>query len=270
MKINWQAPTAALVLMSGMALSTEKAIAADGKNVFGIDTASVTYGPYARIQFGGIAQSFGDAYWLPPGYPDDPKIEFNLGDQNAGFAELAVGYDWMNGFRADLSLSLADRSDLAGPCASASNNSPCSDHADITGGSVRTTAIMGNLFYAPLERRGSSARFQPFIVGGLGIASNSVGDWTRVNVGKDKGPRTFFGDKTSDLAWSLGFGMSYQLTKPGQHPVILEASYRYYDFGTAKGSSTPTGAGGVPVEPLTFNNTGQVVSVGLRIPLQKY
>lgn len=249
-----------------MASTTGTAFGADSQSLFGIDSASVTYGPYARVEIGGAAQSFKDAYWLPPGYPADPRVTFDLGDKNTGFGSVAVGHDWMNGFRADLSLSITGRSDIAGNCSSASDGTACATHADITGGSVKTTALMGNVFYSPLEQRGSNSRFQPFIVGGLGIASNDVGDWTRENAGS----RTFLGDRTTDLAWSIGVGMAYQVSKPGKRPVILEASYRYYDFGTAKGSATPATGTSLPVEPLTFNTTSQVLSVGLRIPLTKY
>jgi len=138
--------------------------------------------------------------------------------------------------------------------------------------SVKTTALLGTVFYAPLEARGSNAVLQPFLSAGLGLAQNKVGDWTRVNPGATQPSRTFAGDTSSSLAWSVGAGLSYQVTKPGKWPVILEASVRYYDFGSASGGATPLAGSGAsqPVQPLTFDHSQSVVSIGVRIPLRRY
>ena len=133
---------------------------------------------------------------------------------------------------------------------------------------------MANVFYAPLEARGSNSVFQPFVTAGLGVAQNEVGDWTRLNTatGAVRRTRTFEGDTTSNFAWSVGLGASLQVTRPGKWPIIVETAYRYYDFGEAKGSSTPLPNQGLgqPVEPLTFEHTSHVVTLGVRIPLQRY
>ena len=133
---------------------------------------------------------------------------------------------------------------------------------------------MANVFYAPMEARGSNAVFQPFVVAGIGVAENEVSEWTRRNTASGAGRtfRTFEGDTNSGVAWSVGLGASLQVTKPGKWPVILEAAWRYYDFGEANGGTTPLpGEGnGVPAKALTFENTSNVVSFGLRIPLQRY
>lgn len=251
------------------------AVAQDGQSLFGQRTASVTYGPYARFELGGALPSPDDGYWLPPGYVDgvtgDPRVNFDLDGDSRGFGAIALGYDWMNGFRGDLSLTFTGSTSITGPCSGASDGTPCSGHANIIGGSVKTTALMGNVFYSPLEQRGSNSVFQPFIVGGIGLAHNKVGPWTRENTSGGPAPvRSFEGDSKTDLAWSLGFGASLQVTRPGKWPVIVEASWRYYDFGEASGGATPITAGGVPVQPLTFNQRDQVVSIGVRIPLRRY
>ncbi|MBI1416073.1 MAG: hypothetical protein GC146_02515 [Limimaricola sp.] len=175
------------------------AASADGAPILGGNPASVTYGPYARVELGAAMASFGDAYWLPPNYPTDPKVVFDLGDGHPGFGSIALGHDWMNGFRADVGLVMTGKSGLAGPWSYTDPSTP-GPHADITGGAVHTTAVMASLFYSPLEQRGSSARVQPFLVGGVGFASNAVDDWTRTNFTAPRDDRTFSGATTSSFA----------------------------------------------------------------------
>jgi hypothetical protein len=241
-----------------------------GAQVGNPDQASVTYGPYARFEIGRSDYSADNGYWHPPGYPADPQINFNLSAKDAGFGALAIGYDWQNGFRGDVSLSVSGSANVAGPCSSASDGTPCTTHADISDASIRTAAIMGNVFYSPLEQAGNDSRFQPFLVGGIGLARNKVGQWTRYNAGAGTPTRTFQGDTSVELAWSVGAGAAYQLTRPGEWPVMLEASWRYYDYGTAQGGAQPVGGGSQPQKPLTFDNTAHVIAIGLRVPLQRY
>ena len=234
------------------------------------DQASVTYGPYARFEVGSVDNLADSGYWHPPGYPSDPRINFDLSAKDAGFGAMAIGYDWQNGFRGDVSLSVSGSANVAGPCSSASDGSPCATHADISDASIRTTALMANVFYSPLEQAGNDSRFQPFLVGGVGLARNKVGQWTRVNPLSGRPTRTFQGNSSVDVAWSVGAGAAYQLTKPGEWPVMLEASWRYYDYGTAEGGVQPVGAGSQPQKALTFDNTAHVIAIGIRVPLQRY
>lgn len=237
------------------------------------DQASVTYGPYARFEIGRSDYSADNGFWHPPGFPADPQVNFNLSAKKTGFGALAIGYDWQNGFRGDVSLSVSGSANVAGPCSSASDGSSCATHADISDASISTAAVMGNVFYSPLGQAGNDSRFQPFLVAGLGLARNKVGQWTRVNTvpPATHGTRTFQGNSSVDLAWSVGAGAAYQLTRPGEWPVMLEASWRYYDYGTAEGGAQSVGAGtSQPQKPLTFDNTAHVIAVGIRIPLQRY
>ncbi|MCV2880103.1 hypothetical protein OE699_14730 [Sedimentimonas flavescens] len=269
---------AALVLavIAGVTVEPGRAMAQDAISPtsfpsFGV--ASVTYGPYLRIEGGYASRSLHDAYWLPPGYPGkDPRVNFDLDDDKGAIWGVAAGYDWLNGFRADVELLGRSGMDLNGVWASPGPG----PHADITGGTVRTTALMANLYYAPLEQRGSHSRFQPFLFSGLGLANNKVSTWTRTNPdaegGEERTDRSFEGDSNLTIAAAIGFGASIQLTKPGQHPVILEAAYKYYYFGTAHGGATPLPGSGTsePYKPLTFKPNDQVVTLSLRIPLKRY
>ncbi|OWY16814.1 hypothetical protein B6V73_08080 [Thioclava sp. JM3] len=238
------------------------ATAQDSANFFKVGTASVTYGPYVRFGLGVANTRPSDEHWLPPGQ-SDPRIDFNLSNDTSGFGEIAFGYDWMNGFRGDVSVLTTGSATTTGP------HTTSGEHADITSASVSTSAVMGNLYYSPFEQMGVNSRLHPFVVAGLGYANNKVSDWTRTNTAKQPENRTFSGDTHGDFAYSLGIGMAYQLTAPGKHPAILEMSYRYYSFGTAKGGSTPLTSGESPVAPLTFENDAHVLSISLRIPLQR-
>lgn len=263
-------------LVALLPFSAVEAVAQEEQNLFGQRVASVTYGPYARVELGQAGLSLDDAYWLPPG-EDDPRIDFDatpLSDP-VGFGAIALGYDWQNGVRADVSLFATGSSDVAAPCSSASDATPCATHSDITDASIKTTGLMGNVFYTPFEARGSNSTFQPFVVAGLGVANNKVGEWTRT-----KNPdnptletdtvRTFEGDNTTNLAWSLGIGASLQVTRPGKWPVLVEFTLRHYDFGKASGGINPVTSGHEPIQPFTFDNTAQVLTLGVRIPLKRY
>lgn len=256
--------------------STSAVMAQDSLGLFGGETASVTIGPYLRMELGAADPSFSGAHWRPAGYDPtpgvgDPEVRFSLNGDSSTVGSLAFGHDWQ-GWRADVAVMKFGETTASGPCSSASDGTPCSDHADIDRAPVSTTALMGNVFYAPFEARGSNSVFQPFIVGSIGVAHNEVGDWTRSNPASARPLRTFEGDSSTSLAWSVGVGASYQVTRPGKWPVLVEASWKYYDLGEAQGGATPLPGNGAsePVRPLTFDTTQSVVSVGIRIPLVRY
>ncbi len=273
MKTKVEKSVLAIGLMAVVALGAQAggAFAEDGPSLFDVKTASVTYGPYVRLEFGHASLMPDDAYWLPPG-ASDPRINFDASAGNSAFGAVAAGYDWQNGIRADLAMFGTGTSHVTAPCSSVVGGGDCADHADISDASVSTRGAMLNVFYAPLEARGSDATFQPFVVGGLGIAVNHVGEWTRENLTKTRTTRVFEGDSTSNLALSVGLGASWQVTRPGKRPVLVEASWRYYDFGTASGGAAPLPGNGAdePRQPFRFDHNAQVVSFGVRIPLERY
>lgn len=240
-----------------------------GATLFGKTSASVTYGPYLRFEAGRSSTDLSDANWLTPG-PADPRVFFDFADQDSTFVGAAAGFDWMNGFRADLGLVFAGEVDATGPWSYTVPTDP-GPHADITAATVRTTALMGSVFYSPLEQRGVNSRVQPYLVAGLGLARNEMSDWTRSNAASPNPVRTFAGDSSVDLAWSLGAGVSMQVTRPGQHPVLVDLSLRYYDFGAAEGGTTPVSGGGrIPRDPLQVDRADTVVTLGIRVPLKRY
>lgn len=257
------------VAVAASASHADETKATAGATLFGKSSASVTYGPYLRFEVGPTSTDLSDPNWLPPG-PSDPRVFFDFADQDSTFVSAAVGFDWMNGFRADIGLLSAGEVDATGPW-SYTVPAIAGPHATISDATVRTTALMGNVFYSPLEQRGVNSRVQPYVVLGLGLARNSMSAWTRTNAASTNPVRTFEGDANVDLAYSLGVGVSVQVTRAGQHPVLIDLSYRYYDFGTAEAGTAPvTGTGNSPRDALNFDRRDSVVSIGVRIPLQRY
>lgn len=226
-------------------------------------------GPYLRFELGAIVPELDDAYWLPPG-PADPQINFDLDGDNAAFAGIAFGYDWQNGYRADVSILHSADIGFSGPCVSASDGSDCdlTPHADISDGAVSSTALMANLFYSPMQANGSNSTFQPYLVAGLGLARNTVDSWTRVNPASGNPVRIFGSNTETEFAWSLGLGASWEITQAGSQPLLFDVSWRYFDLGSAVGGDVADVGAGVPRQPLTFDMTAHTFSVGLRIPLQ--
>ncbi|MHC0052127.1 outer membrane protein [Actibacterium sp. D379-3] len=249
---------------------TQQAQAQDGKSLFGVTSASVTYGLYARVDLGGASLDTDDAYWESPGYPSDPRVFFDIDADNVAFGGIGAGFDWMNGFRGDVSLLIFGESDFDGSWSSTQPATP-GPHADVRG-SISSTAVMATGYYSPLEYAGRNSKVQPFLSAGLGVARNKMGDWTRINATSTSVERTFNGDYSTHIAWSLGAGVAAELKGPGNRPFLLEASYRYFDLGTAKGGSTPLPGNGSsePVTPLRFENRDHVISLSLRIPLRRY
>lgn len=263
---------ATLAVIAATTVSTSADAQENSIVALSTQTASVTYGPYARLSFGTSTSSYDDGRWQNGA--GDPTIFFDLGDDTGGFGEFAFGFDWQNGFRGELAIGRFGDTDFTGPCSSTSNATPCNDHADISGGSVNSTVVMGNVYYAPFEHRGNASVFQPFLVAGMGFSRNEVSEWTRAaNPGSPSTRpfRSFEGNTDTQFAWSVGLGAAWQISRPGQHPVIVEASWRYFDLGEASGGSTPLpgNGAGAPLVPLTFENTRQVFSLGIRIPLQR-
>lgn len=213
-------------------------------------------------------------YWQSPG-PGDPQITYDVsGDATfAGF--LSVGRTVRDGVRADFSLGVIGNQDIHADWVSpppAGDPKP-NDHANMDT-SVSAIAGMFNVSVEPLTLAGHNGAVQPFITAGIGLANVSMGDWTRTNdatnMGGDpnfKRVRTFDGNSNLNFAWSIGGGVSVDITETMNRPAYLDLSYRYIDMGNVSGGFTPiSDNGNEPIEPFNFDYTVHVVSVGLRIP----
>ena len=254
--------------IAGSVVSAGETPVASGQTLFGRTSGSVTFGPYVRFEAGRTTTDLSGANWVPPG-ASDPRVFFDTTDDDNAFVGAAIGFDRMNGFRAEGAILSAGELDASGPWSYTVPAVP-GPHADITAASVRTTALMGSVYYAPLEQRGVNSRIQPYLVAGLGFARNEMSDWTRTNVAAGTPVRTFEGDSKLDIAYSVGLGVEMQVTRPGQHPVLVDLSWRFYDFGTAEGSTTPLTGGQRPREAFNVDRRDNVISLGVRVPLNRY
>lgn len=216
---------------------------------------------------GGARYGSRDVNWLPPGFPGDPQVFFDLDADNAVFGAMAIGHTNSRNLRAEVALNLFGSSDFAGPW-TYTLPATTGPHADMSG-SVKSVALMANGYYS----FDTVGKVTPFVTAGLGLARNTTGIWTRTNtaaVPPTPVTRSFSGASKNNLAWTVGLGVAMDVGPVmGSAPATLELARRYFDLGTANGGSTPVtgGPGGVPVAPLNFNVSTNVISVGLRIPL---
>lgn len=256
-------------LIGAVSLGVTKVHAQSEGSLFGVESRGLTYGPYIRAELGYDLSLTEDGFWDPPG-ASDPRIFFDLDGDNAAFGSVAGGFDWMNGFRADLSFSYFSGKDIAGDWFRTEPPS-AGPHASVAA-DVSTFAVMGNVFYSPFEASGRSAKFNPYLTMGAGFAVNDMDDWTRINESNLARPtRQFEGGTNTDLAWSVGVGMSWRTEAFGSREALIDAGIRYYNLGRAVGGATPLPGSGseAPRTPLTIDMESTVVSIGIRIPLQR-
>lgn len=219
---------------------------------------------YLRLELGAARGSADNANWLPPGYPGDPQVFFDLDTDSTALGAVALGRSLGNGWRAEGALNLFGRADVSGPW-SYTVPETSGPHADVAG-SVRSVALLANGYY-DIATGGTAT---PFVTLGVGLSHNTMGDWTRINPDSERTTRGFEGGSDTGFAWSVGLGVAQDVGPViGSAPAKLEVAWRYFDLGSVTGGATPlpgSGSGGDPVQPLRFDVSNQVISVGLRIP----
>ena len=227
--------------------------------------AALAEGEYLKLQLGTFAPTATDENWQPPGYPNDPQVNFDIGAMdNTGFASVAVGKSFGNNIRGDIELLVTGATDATGACDSASDGSPCIEHSDITDAKFKSSALMANVSYD----FATAGKIQPYVTAGVGFARNKLTSWTRTanpDNPTTRPVRTFSGDTSVDLAWSVGAGVTYDLGQV-KRPMFLDMSYRYFNLGEVEGGTAPDDPGDVPTKGLNFDVTGHVLAVGVRIP----
>ncbi|WGH78147.1 outer membrane protein [Jannaschia ovalis] len=258
----------ATLLLTPAAATAQSSGSGEGGSLFGVSAEPVSFGPYIRAEIGVTRSSFDDATFLPPGAAD-PRIFFDLGDDTGGFASVAVGYDWQNGWRGDVGLFVLGSRDASGPWVSTAPPTP-GPHADIDRARVTSRAVMASVYYSPFQAQGRDRRVQPYVTAGLGVTRNKMDNWRRSNPASAQPIRTFAGASETDLAFHVGFGLAARISKPGQRPIFLDMSYRHFDFGSVSGGTQPIDFGASePREGLNFDVEDDVLSIGIRIPLQR-
>lgn len=224
---------------------------------------AATSDPYFRIELGAAQPDAGDANWLPPG-ASDPRVFFDLDLDSAAMGGLAIGASFGEGWRGEAAVNVFDSSDFSGNWSYTEPADP-GPHASMEG-TVRSVAFFANGYYdVPVE-----GDFTPFVTAGLGYARNTMSDWTRINPNAGSATRTFGSATDSGFAWNVGAGVAWDVDSVmGSGPVKLEVAWRYFDLGSINGSDIPLDGSGSssPREPLNFDLTNQVFSLGLRFPL---
>jgi opacity protein-like surface antigen len=218
---------------------------------------------YIRLELGASQPDAGDANWLPPG-PSYPRVYFDLDVDSSVMGAIAIGRSFGDGWRGEVAVNSFGKSDFSGNWSYTVPADP-GPHASMQG-SVRSVAFFANGYY-DIAMEGD---FTPFLTAGLGIADNSMDDWTRINPDAGRTSRSFAEGSDSGFAWNIGAGVAWDVGQVlGSGPAKLELAWRYYDLGSVSGSTEPLeGSGsGTPREPLNFDVTNQVFSVGLRFPL---
>ena len=225
---------------------------------------------YLRLGIGSGSYDISDGNWAPPGAApngSDPVVFFDLSEPEGVAGTIAFGRQLRIGWRGEILFTAFDNKDVSGPWSYTVPATP-GPHADVST-TIESRALMANVLY-DLPNIGTG-RFsaQPFLSAGIGMAWNKMGDWTRTNAASSRPSRTFEGDTNTDLAWTLGAGVSWNVGKNSSGPIKLDLMYQYFDLGSAQGGSTLLSGGGssTPVSPLEFDVSSQVISVGVRIPL---
>jgi opacity protein-like surface antigen len=220
-------------------------------------------GTYLRLELGAAQPDAGDASWLPPG-PSDPRVYFDLDLDTAATGAIAIGRSFGEGWRGEVAVNSFGKSDFSGDWSYTVPADP-GPHASMQG-SVRSVAFFANGYY-DIAMEGD---FTPFVTAGLGVADNTMGEWTRTNPDAGRVTRSFAEGSDSGFAWNIGAGVAWDVgSVAGSGPAKLELAWRYYDLGSVSGSAQPLDGSGssTPREPLNFDVTNQVFSVGLRFPL---
>ena len=226
---------------------------------------------YLRLGIGADMLDTGNEKWGSPGAPpngSDPIVFFDLSDPDGVAGTIAVGRQLRIGWRGEISFTGFDRKDVSGPWSYTVPATP-GPHADMST-SVRSNALMANVLYDWPSMKTGRFNAQPFLLAGIGVAWNKMDNWTRTNAANITQPtREFGGDTSTEFAWTLGAGVSWDVGKTNAGPIKLDLMYQYFDLGNAQGGSQPLPGSGtrIPVNPLEFDLTSQVISVGVRFPL---
>jgi opacity protein-like surface antigen len=225
---------------------------------------------YVRLGIGVDNFGISDGQWSSPGAApagSDPVVFFNLSEPDGVAGTVAFGRQLRPNLRGEIALTAFSNRDISGPW-SFTIPATAGPHADVAT-SIQTTALMANVAYDLPNMAKGRLEFQPYLLAGVGLARNKMGDWTRTNAAAPRPSRTFEGDSKIDLAWTLGAGVSWNVGKNSNGPIKMDLSYQYFALGNAQGSGTPLAGSGTsnPVNPLEFDVSSQVISFGVRIPL---
>jgi opacity protein-like surface antigen len=216
---------------------------------------------YVRGEVGGSWFEQNRGSWTGPG-PGDPAITEALSAPASFTGGAAAGVQFLPGLRADLSYDYLGNFSVHGnPIA------PGGAHASMDGG-VTSNLLMANLFVEPFSLMNVNTGFvRPFVTGGIGVALNDMGDWTRTNLAVGTPVRTFSGASQTNFAWDVGGGLSFDIASLFHHAAFVDLTYRFVDAGHVTGGAVPVSdTAHAPRQAFNYELTANVATVGLRIP----
>lgn len=171
--------------------------------------------------------------------------QFVPGDDSntAAGGSLALGYHLPSNWRVEAEYTLPKNNEFT----SGSTNFPTSFNHH----KIRSQRLMVNAYKDfPL-----SSAFSLYGTAGLGVAKLESKGW-QGNVN-----RQYFGDSQNNLAYSVGFGVSYS---PVQK-VSIDLGYRYVAMGkTRSGANNFTNVRGLQDEQMRAKLTASEITLGLR------
>ncbi len=174
---------------------------------------------YGRI---GLSYSFMDSSAGGPPFPlnTPPFTNATAHPADAWGGDLAIGFRLAPAIRYDLSLSgiFNTQTTWSHPLFPFSMG-----HAR-----VASAQLLNNFYLDIAPIFGGLGRFNPYIMAGLGVAWNTVGE--TVGFGGVIGQPLFIGNTRTAFAWTAGAGVQYQIV----NNLILDVSYRYLDAGRAQ------------------------------------
>ncbi len=241
--------------------------------------AQVYYGPYGapypRFYPGfylrgmagaafGEGLSFKDANQNDPNAVLGPGAELNGQSNTSAIFGAGVGYRFTPLFWADVMASGIPNWRFHSGSSSPGAFTPLQD----MGAKIDTISVMVNGYVDVARLFGLFAGpFQPYVMAGLGYASNHMGTMSGAvpGTGPLTGPVSFTGSTQGNFAWGAGAGVGVPIAPN----IVLDVGYEYLDLGEVRsGTSGTLTTGGVPITaaagPMKAGLRAQTVQASLR------
>jgi opacity protein-like surface antigen len=195
-----------------LATSALSALAQDSSDFYVQANAGYAFG--MKSNFKGVDSYEGDVV-----HTNSAKISSG----NSGSFGLEVGYKLHENFRASLGVDYLPGFSIK------TNNSKLVDSENeqwySKSSKVKSLNLMANLFVDAGEFNG----FKPYLVVGLGMASNKTASVTSI----DNKNNLLKGKTKTNFAWKIGLGTRYALNEQ----LDLDLRYQYIDLGKASWNS---------------------------------
>jgi OOP family OmpA-OmpF porin len=214
-------------------------------------------GFYLRGDFGG---AFGADTTFSDTNPTSPICSLCKTSQpssigNSFMLGVGAGYRFTPAFRTDITLDYITRLKISGhnsSVTSLTNSAKVSSLVGMFNGYLDINGLMPNNMLGP---------FQPYLTGGVGVASNDLGNTAYGFPGLGSGVVSQSGSTHTDFAWGAGAGIGYALTQN----LTLDLGYKYMDLGQMRSGSTGTVLGtAFATTPIKANLQVHTVMIGFR------